>query len=128
MNRELPDVQAGFGKGRGIRDPTVNIHWLIKKAREFQKNIPRSEARGAVDPKAAEWGARLPLAWGSYGDMQEGGQGSVLELEPPGRREGTAAGEENQLRGPGTREGVPWRNQPCRRPGPSRTTRQRLAV
>ena len=39
MNRELPDVQAGFGKGRGIRDPTVNIHWLIKKAREFQKNI-----------------------------------------------------------------------------------------
>ena len=39
MNRELPDVQAGFGKGRGARDPTVNIHWIIEKAREFQKNI-----------------------------------------------------------------------------------------
>ena len=39
MNCELPDVQAGFGKGRGARDPTVNIHWIIEKAREFQKNI-----------------------------------------------------------------------------------------
>ena len=39
MNRELPDVQAGFIKGRGTRDQTFNIHWIIKKAREFQKNI-----------------------------------------------------------------------------------------
>jgi len=39
MNRELPDVQAGFRKGRGTRDQIVNIHWIIKKAREFQKNI-----------------------------------------------------------------------------------------
>ena len=39
MNRELPDVQAGFRKGRGIRDQIPNIHWIIKKAREFQKNI-----------------------------------------------------------------------------------------
>ena len=39
MNHELPDVQAGFRKGRGIRDKIVNIHWIIKKAREFQKNI-----------------------------------------------------------------------------------------
>ena len=39
MNRELPDVQAGFRKGRGSRDQIVNIHWIIKKAREFQKNI-----------------------------------------------------------------------------------------
>ena len=39
MNRELPDVQAGFQKGRGIRDQIANIHWIIKKAREFQKNI-----------------------------------------------------------------------------------------
>ena len=36
-NRELPDFQAGFRKGRGIRDQTANIHWIIKKAREFQK-------------------------------------------------------------------------------------------
>ena len=39
MNRELPDVQAGFRKGRGARDQITNIHWIIKKAKEFQKNI-----------------------------------------------------------------------------------------
>ena len=39
MNYELPDVQAGFRKGRGTRDQIANIHWIIKKAREFQKNI-----------------------------------------------------------------------------------------
>ena len=39
VNRELPDVQAGFIKGRGNRDQIANICWIIKKAREFQKNI-----------------------------------------------------------------------------------------
>ena len=39
MNRELPDVQPGFRKGRGTRDQIANIHWIIEKAREFQKNI-----------------------------------------------------------------------------------------
>ena len=39
MNRELPDVQVGFRKGRGTRDKIANIHWIIEKAREFQKNI-----------------------------------------------------------------------------------------
>ena len=39
MNRELPDVQAGFRKGRGTRDQIVNICWVVKKAREFQKSI-----------------------------------------------------------------------------------------
>ena len=39
MNRELPDVQAGFRKGRGIRDQIANICWIVKKAREFQENI-----------------------------------------------------------------------------------------
>ena len=39
MNRELTDVQAGFRKGRGTRDQIANIHWIIKKARGFQKNI-----------------------------------------------------------------------------------------
>ena len=39
VNRELPDVQAGFRKGRGTRDQIANIHWIIKKAREFKKNI-----------------------------------------------------------------------------------------
>ena len=39
MNQELPDVQAGFRKRRGTRDQIANIHWIIEKAKEFQKNI-----------------------------------------------------------------------------------------
>ena len=39
MNHELPDVQAGFRKGRGTRDQIANIFWIMEKAREFQKNI-----------------------------------------------------------------------------------------
>ena len=39
MNRELPDVQAGFRKGNGTRDPIANICWLMEKARDFKKNI-----------------------------------------------------------------------------------------
>ena len=39
VNCKLPDVQADFRKGRGTRDQITNIHWLIEKAREFQKNI-----------------------------------------------------------------------------------------
>ena len=39
VNRELPDVQAGCRKGRGTRDQIANIHWIMEKAREFQKNI-----------------------------------------------------------------------------------------
>ena len=39
MNREIPDIQAEFRKGRGTRDQIANIHWIIKKTREFQKNI-----------------------------------------------------------------------------------------
>ena len=39
MNRELPDVQADFRKGRGTRDQIANIRWIMEKAREFQKNI-----------------------------------------------------------------------------------------
>ena len=49
VNRELPDVEAGFRKGRGTRDQIANIRWVIKRAREFQKkstsalmNIPKS--------------------------------------------------------------------------------------
>ena len=38
LNLELPDVQAGFRKGRGIRDQIANIHWIIEKARELKKN------------------------------------------------------------------------------------------
>ena len=39
VNRELPDVQAGFRKGRGTRDQIANIHWIMEKGREFQKSI-----------------------------------------------------------------------------------------
>ena len=39
MNHELPDVQAGFNKGRGTRDQITNIHWIIEQARKFQKNF-----------------------------------------------------------------------------------------
>ena len=39
MTHELPDVQAGFRKGRGTRDQIASIHWIIKKTREFQKNV-----------------------------------------------------------------------------------------
>ena len=39
VNHELPDVQAGFRKGRGTRDQIANIRWIIEKAKEFQKNI-----------------------------------------------------------------------------------------
>ena len=39
VNSKLPDVQAGFSKGRGTKDQIANIHWIIEKAREFQKNI-----------------------------------------------------------------------------------------
>ena len=42
MNHELPDVQAGFRKGRGTRDQIANFHWIIEKAREFQKNTTSS--------------------------------------------------------------------------------------
>ena len=39
MNLELPDIQDGFGRGRGTRDQIANIHWIVEKARELQKNI-----------------------------------------------------------------------------------------
>ena len=39
VKRELPDVQAGFRKGRGTRDQIANIHWIIEKARKFQKTL-----------------------------------------------------------------------------------------
>ena len=56
MNHELPDVQAGFRKGRGTRDQIVNIRWVMEKAREFQKNIyfcfiDYAKAFDCVDPK-----------------------------------------------------------------------------
>ena len=59
VNRELPDVQAGFRKGRGIRDQIANIRWIIEKAREFQENIyfcfnDYDKAFDCVDHKTVE--------------------------------------------------------------------------
>jgi len=57
VNRELPNVQAGFRKGRGTRDCIANISWIIKKAREFQKNIcfiDYAKAFDCVDHKKLE--------------------------------------------------------------------------
>ena len=56
VNRELPDVQAGFRKGRGTRDQIANIHWIIEKARKFQKKtyfcfIDNVKAFDCVDHK-----------------------------------------------------------------------------
>ena len=56
MNQELPDVQAGFRKGRGTRDQTASIRWITEKGREFQKNIyfcfiDYAKAFGCVDHK-----------------------------------------------------------------------------
>ena len=72
VNRELPDVQAGFRKGRGTRDQIVNICWIIKKAREFQKNIcfcfiDYTKAFDCVDHnntfKRREYQIILPASW-----------------------------------------------------------------
>ena len=59
VNRELPDVQPSFRKGRGTRDQIDNIHWIIEKAREFQKNIyfcffDYAKAFGCVDHNKLE--------------------------------------------------------------------------
>ena len=74
MNHELPDVQAGFRKGRGTRDQIANIHWIIEKAREFQKNIyfcfiDYSKTFDCVDHncgkflKRWEYQTTLPASW-----------------------------------------------------------------
>ena len=59
MNHELPDVEAGFRKGRGTRDQIANTHWIIEKAREFKENIylcfiDYTKAFDCVDPNRLE--------------------------------------------------------------------------
>ena len=74
MNRELPDVQAGFRKGRGTRDQIASIYWIMGKAREFQKNIyfgliDYTKAFGCVDTTTYGkffkriYQATLPASW-----------------------------------------------------------------
>ena len=75
VNREIPDVRAGFRKGRGTRDQIANIHWIIEKAREFQKNmyfclIDYAKAFDCVDHnklwkilKEMEYQTTWPASW-----------------------------------------------------------------
>ena len=74
MNQELPDVQAGFRKGRETRDQIANNHWIIEKAREFQKNIyfcfiDYAKAFACVDHNCGkflkwwEYQTTLPASW-----------------------------------------------------------------
>ena len=61
MNRELPDVQAGFRKGRGTRNQIANIYWIIEKAREFQKNIYLCFiAEKAMAPHSSTFAWKIP--------------------------------------------------------------------
>ena len=77
VNREFPDVQAGFRKGRGARDQMANIHWIIEKAREFQKNIyfcfiDYAKAFDDVDQnkqensERGEYQTTWPTSWETY--------------------------------------------------------------
>ena len=91
MNRELPDVQAGFRKGRGTRDQIANIHWIIEKATEFQKNIyfcftDYAKAFDCVDHyklwkfwKRREYQTTWPASWETY--MQVRKQQLELDME-----------------------------------------------
>ena len=91
MNRELPDVQAGFRKGRGTRDQIANIRWITAKAREFQKNIyfcftDYAKAFDCVDHtklwkilKEMEYKTTWPASWETY--MQVRKQQLELDME-----------------------------------------------
>ena len=91
MNCEVPDVQAGFRKGRGTRDQIANIFWIIKKAREFQKNIyfcfiDYAKAFDCVDHnsllenwKRWEYQTTWPGSWETY--MQVRKQQLELDME-----------------------------------------------
>ena len=91
VNRELPDVQAGFRKGRGTRDQIANIHWIREKAREFQKNIyfcfiDYAKAFDCVDHKKLwkfferwEYQTTWPASWETY--MQVRKQQLGLDME-----------------------------------------------
>ena len=96
MNRELPDVQAGFRKGRRTRDQIANICWIIKKAREFQKNIyfcfiDYAKTFDCVDHhklwkilKVTEYQTTWPASWEM--SMQVRKQQLELDLEQTGSK------------------------------------------
>ena len=83
VNRELPDVQAGFRKGRGTRDQMANICWIMEKAREFQRNISfcfidYAKAFDCVDRKKL-YQTTSPASWETY--MQARKQQLELDME-----------------------------------------------
>ena len=102
MNREIPDVQAGFRKGRGTSHQIANIRWIIKKAREFQKNIyfyfiDYAKALDCVDHnklwkifQEMEYQTTWPASWESC--MQVGKQQLKLDVE---QQTGSKLGKEN---------------------------------
>ena len=90
VNHELPDVQAGFRKGRGTRDQIANIRWIMEKAREFQKNIsalltmPKPltvwiTINGGKFWKKWEYQTTWPASWETY--MQVRKQQLELDME-----------------------------------------------
>ena len=101
MNWELPDVQAGFRKGRGSRDQIANIHWIIEKAREFQKNIyfcfiDHAKVFDCVDHnklwkilEESEYQITLPASWEIC--MQVKNQWLELDME---QQTGSKSGKE----------------------------------
>ena len=102
MNWELPDVQAGFRKGRGSRDQIANIHWIIEKAREFQKNIyfcfiDHAKVFDCVDHNKlwkiledSEYQITLPASWEIC--IQVKNQWLELDME---QQTGSKSGKEN---------------------------------
>ena len=91
VNRELPDVQAGFRKGRGTRDQIANIHWIMDKAREFQKKIylcllDYAKAFGCVDHnklwKILRWAYQTTWSASREACMQVRKQQLELDMEP----------------------------------------------
>ena len=87
MNCELPDVQAGFRKGRGTRDQIANICWIIEKAREFQKNIcfiDYAKAFDCVDHNKLENSERVgnnQTTWPDYWEICMQVKKQELELD-----------------------------------------------
>ena len=101
VNRELPDNQAGFRKGRGTRDQIANIHWIMEKAREFQKNIyfffiDYAKAFYCVDHnklwkilKEIGISDHLPISWETYTQVRK--QQLELDME---KQTGSKSGKE----------------------------------
>ena len=92
VNRELPDVQVGFKIGRGTRDQIANIRWIIRKAREFQKNIyfciiDYAKAFDCVDHKKLENSERWeyqttwPASWETYMQVRKQQLEPVMEQQ-----------------------------------------------